>query len=418
MAPHAVSLKSHDSSLARVWYGRMILPPKDAVSVSTDQTYGEVRDLLNTIPNKDKYGGLGCSSRSMRALDADDHGDSNSDNDGHDDPGTICEAGSIYCWFRCMETAPFNIVDETTCTDQGLELKCINPREQVSDGHSHGDYYPACTDSTAEVTPYPTIPEYPQDADTCHADAWDNFSVTDDFDHTFDLTTDKTAAKFQWSVKDNGNTAIQFVDVNNNENKVITARLSFNGQFGWLAFGFLNLDPNAGHNGMNGANVLLALPGDDYTAKEGLDLSLDHNVNEYQIALGGSAFRHWQTPKNTLPVNAQVEYDGCFTAITFELDSINGKTFDLDGKNHMLWAGNGLDSFVGYHLHNRAIFTVEWANGKAYFGKEEQVHDSHDDHDSHDHGDSGDESSGAMSTTTSFITLTSTILSLFVSFIM
>eukprot|EP00640_Fibrocapsa_japonica_P003366 CAMPEP_0113938754 /NCGR_PEP_ID=MMETSP1339-20121228/5175_1 /TAXON_ID=94617 /ORGANISM="Fibrocapsa japonica" /LENGTH=321 /DNA_ID=CAMNT_0000942017 /DNA_START=228 /DNA_END=1193 /DNA_ORIENTATION=+ /assembly_acc=CAM_ASM_000762 len=280
----------------------------------------------------------------MRALD---EGDSE-----HTTTESVCPSGSMYCWSRCMELEPYS-VSEDSCSAQGLELKCVNPRNQVYES-GHGDYYPACSNSTEPVTPYPTLPEFPQNSTACSAESWDEFSELDSYSHTFDLTNEHTAAKFQWSVLEDG---------------VVSARLAFNGIFGWLGLGFLNLAPDAGHNGMNGANVLLALPGDGYTAQYGLDLGGMHNVQEYVVSTEDSAFRHWQEAVKDDP-NAQVEYDGCFTAISFEADSINGNFFNVTGADNMLWAGNQVDYYVGYHLRNRDIFTVEWSTGEAYFGKE------------------------------------------------
>lgn len=339
----------------------MILPPKDAYIPSTAQTYGDVRNLLSSLPDGERQAGVGCSSYTMRALDgansSDEHdgGDTNSDS-------SQCEEGSIYCWFRCMDLEAHGISEEI-CDAQDLNLQCINPRDQWSDGKKHGDYYPACSNTTDPVTPYPQLPEYPRDDETCTSAKWGEFADSGDYDHMFNMTTDKTSASFQWSVT--------------NETK-ISARLAFNGQFGWLAMGFLNLDPDAGHNGMNGANVVLALPGDEYTAKDGLDMSADHNIREYTISNTDSAFRHWQTPSTraSSDFDAQVEYDGCFTSISYNLDNIGGEAFNVTGKDHLLWAGNSVDRYVGYHLKNRAIFTVEWSTGKAYFGREEEKVDT------------------------------------------
>ena len=70
-------------------------------------------------------------------------------------------------------------------------------------------------------------------------------------------------AKFMWSVKDNK----------------IDGMLVFNGGFGYLATGFPF--PGGDKNGMHGASVIMAIPGGDYSAKFGLNLTLDENVQEY-----------------------------------------------------------------------------------------------------------------------------------------
>lgn len=85
--PHTLLLAPHDKKKSRVWYGRMVLPPVDAVHPAHDVTFGELRDTmietsLNS-PGKEKLG-LGCSgSKVARDLSA-----------------TTCEGDSIYCWHR------------------------------------------------------------------------------------------------------------------------------------------------------------------------------------------------------------------------------------------------------------------------------------------------------------------------------
>merc|ERR1711971_363317 len=136
----------------------------------------------------------------------------------------------------------------------------------------------------------------------CSTDEWESFSSSEMYDFTFNLTTASTSAKFHWTVKENG---------------VVAGKLVFNGLFGWLSLGLLNLEEGAGHNGMNGANIILALPGDNYNAKDGLDLNLENNVREYTIADGGvgSSFRHWQTPLDSDTEAGTVDYNGCFTSL-------------------------------------------------------------------------------------------------------
>ncbi len=368
----------------------MVLPPKDAYIPSTSQTYGDVRNLLSSLPDSERQAGVGCSSYTMRALDGTNSTDEQHDGGDTQDDNSQCAEGSIYCWFRCMDLESHGISEEI-CAAQDLNLQCINPRDQWSDGKKHGDYYPACSNTTEPVTPYPKLPESPQDTETCNPAKWSEFTNSGDYDHMFNMTTDKTAATFQWSVTD--------------EEK-ISARLAFNGQFGWLSMGFLNLDPDAGHNGMNGANVILALPGNEYTAKDGLNMNGEHNIGEYQISNAGSSFRHWQTPspRASSDFDAQVEYDGCFTSISYNLDNIKGEAFNITGRDHLLWAGNSMDTYVGYHLKHRAIFTVEWTEGKAYFGREEELAEEEKD----------DPASGATSMSVATIAALTTVLISFI----
>jgi len=139
--PHAVSLQYHDDeSYARVWYGRMVLPPNDAlvamddddaastVVVQTTFTYGDIRRRLVDTPDAYIPAGLGCSSSTMRALQ---HGSSTP----HEEE-SACDQGSLFCWARCMDLAEYEVTEEM-CAEQNLGLKCINPRGQFSTGEKH-----------------------------------------------------------------------------------------------------------------------------------------------------------------------------------------------------------------------------------------------------------------------------------------
>ena len=195
---------------------------------------------------------------------------------------------------------------------------------------------------------YPAITGQP---DNC-ADTWESFYMDNSYDHSFNLTREGDGAFLMWSVVDG---------------RSIKARLAFNNVFGFLATGFA--DPDGKHNGMNGGNVVLAIPGGNYSAVTGLDLELGSSVGSYVIDSDDTAFRHWvDTNGPDTDTNAAVVSTDCFTAISFESDNINGKEFNIEGSDEMIWAGNGGDHFVGYHgSGNRARFTVEWSTGAAEF---------------------------------------------------
>lgn len=350
--PHSVSLTPmKNSSVARVWYGLMVLPPSSAFNRKEGKTYGEIRRVMASGENEgDMPLSLGCSSLDQRVLSA--------------DGGSGCEEGSAQCWFRCMKLTDHDVSHETCGqVSDDHAVKCVNPRGQVSDGWQHGDYFLRCTDSVVEVTPYPKLPNYREEEtkdESCPMEQWEDFYTqsSEVYDHSFNLTYDNktTPAILHWSVTDA-------------ETGKVKGRLSFNGIFGWISVGFLNLDPDAHHNGMNGANIILGSPGSDYDAASGLDLSKDTLVAQYRIDPYGSAFRHWQ---DALGVSdAQIVEEDCFTALEFETSAINGEQFNVSGSNAMMWAANDNDGWMGYHSHaNRGIFTVEWATGKGNFGRE------------------------------------------------
>jgi hypothetical protein len=267
--PHAVSIPQIESSYARVWYGRMVLPPALSYSKKDKMTHGQIRSrIVQSKKMKEAVSeGLGCSISSTisRQLDA-----------------PKCEEDETHCWHRCMSHKDYDISTEN-CAEQNLNLKCVNPREQVYE-KGHGDYFLKCTNSTEPVTPYPTLPKYPREVNKCQD--FNSFSDATDYDYMFNLSVpNKTTAKFMWSVQDNGK---------------IKGRLAFDGLFGFLALGFAN--PTGSKNGMNGAKIFMGLPGGDYTAKEGLKLERPTTVKEYQVTehprfvTGKILSEKWQKP--------------------------------------------------------------------------------------------------------------------------
>lgn len=362
--PHKVVLKSHDANVARVWYGRMALPPPLAYHSAEKMTHGEIRSLANKRGAKSEetdkvHQGIGCSSPdTMRLLS------------GGDDSGTdiTCQDDeSIYCWARCMSLLDQKI-SKAKCAEKNLQVQCINPRNQFAPGKKHGDFYPACSNTTEAVTGYPKLPNYPANETICHDDAWSEYSATKGFQHSFNLTTDKTTAMFMWSVLD--------------DKKTVKGKLVFRGLFGYISLGPANLDPKARHKGMNGATVVMALPfgGGEYSSETGLDLAKTGTIHEYLIDHQGSAFRHWSTPLNSSSSQissksaglknieyADVNATECFTSLIFETDRINDKLFNTSGSDEIIWAANGDDYFVGHHSRNRARFSVHWQTGKAAF---------------------------------------------------
>lgn len=113
----------------RVWYGRMVLPPVDAVHPAHGTMFGRLRDLLADEKAGKEEGeihALGCSGDgSVRTLQ---YGGGSSD----------FEPRSTYCWHRCMAHEDHGVSVEM-CNTQGLNLRCINPRDQLYD-NSHGDW--------------------------------------------------------------------------------------------------------------------------------------------------------------------------------------------------------------------------------------------------------------------------------------
>ena len=166
----------------RLWYGRMVLPPADAVhDAASGTTFGDLRRRMiarsraAAAGGRDDDGGeedplaLGCSGAAYaRQLEE-----------------AACAAGSTYCWHRCMLHADHAGVGDAECAARGLALQCVNPRDQFSDGDSHGDYFPACSNTTEAATDYPALPGYPRDMEVCHPAAWEEFSARGDYQFEF-----------------------------------------------------------------------------------------------------------------------------------------------------------------------------------------------------------------------------------------
>jgi hypothetical protein len=336
--PHALTMPSHSQDETRVWYGRMVLPPSTAVHPQHQETFGRLRELIVDQQTQDADAlSIGCSSSSnARQLQT-----------------TECEDGTLLCWHRCMSLEEFGVSEES-CAEQGIDLWCINPRSQLWD-FTHGDWFPACIDSsTAENgTAYPTLPNFPRNDEVCTDAEFEAFvsKGAEDYEHTMDLGS---GAMFMWSVKDDH----------------IAGRLAYNGIFGYLSMGFSGVLENA----MQGAKVIMALPGGNYSAITGLDLAMDHNVHEYEIDHSSEkkSFRHWMTPVSDVEAATSraantenlyaVEATDCFTELTFDTSTIYDQKFNLSGTDHLIWAANSQDYFAGYHAA-RGKFEVNWSAG-------------------------------------------------------
>jgi len=353
--PHALTLTAHEDE-ARVWYGRMVLAPNDAyLPSSSESTFGEVRQFfMDSSSNGEISVGIGCSSPNMQAVIA-----TARNLEAHE--GANCTQDELFCWFSCQALADYGLTVDS-CTERGLQVQCMNPRGQVlKDGEGHGDYFPECTNRTHETHPVTDVPMIDQqDAAVCTSDKWEEFIGTAGYDHAVELTNPNgTETYLLWSVVEDDAGA-----------KKIKARLAFDNVFGWLALGFANVDDEI-HNGMNGASIIMAIPGGNYAADTGLDLSVDGSVATYKIDPEDSAFRHWMTPietDETKATAADVEESGCFTALTFVSDHINGLKFNINGTDEMIWGGNSNDIWMGYHGHtHRSRFTVDWSTAEITF---------------------------------------------------
>lgn len=140
--PHTLTLPTHSEDEARVWYGRMVLPPSTAIHPQLDTTFGALRDVLvhasltyGSNPDESKYVlTLGCSDDTMVARQLEE---------------TSCEADFLYCWHRCMRLTEYNVSEEI-CHEQGKEVFCVDPDGHLWDG-SHGNFFPGCATNDTEI---------------------------------------------------------------------------------------------------------------------------------------------------------------------------------------------------------------------------------------------------------------------------
>merc|ERR1719350_712116 len=111
-------MNQHDLNQARVWYGRMVLPPSDAIHPNGDTTFGELRRLMFktslSLEEDQEVIELGCSGSHQVARQLEE---------------SICDEygypGFYYCWNRCWNLTESGVSDEI-CAEDNLELNCIN----------------------------------------------------------------------------------------------------------------------------------------------------------------------------------------------------------------------------------------------------------------------------------------------------
>jgi len=316
-APHAMSMPSHEENQARLWYGRMFLPPDEALNERQGKSFGRVREMMIDAITNSETGtgtGIGCSRKLAEVEQLE------------------CGDDAMYCWMRCMNhTAD---ASPAACEGEGKTLRCLSQRLQIwRPQDSHGDYNPTCTDVPADtwVTPEPKIPE--RDAAAC-ADGFDAFVGKDEYDNAIELEEGKHW--LLWSVKDG----------------LLHAKMAYNDTVGWLALGAANV--GAYRSGMMGAHIVMGII-DTPTADDPRSFGspwVGTGVNEYIIDEQDSAFRHWSTPYSSPALHdAALESTECYTAMTFATASISGWDLNLTqgSNNSLIWGSHTTTFLKGYH---------------------------------------------------------------------
>jgi len=321
--PHAMTMPKHSSSHWRIWFGRMFLPPADALH-RNGLTQTQLRNGLlqawsknDSIPSPHLH--LACSrglAQELRQLSTDPPCSSGA----RRRCSGNCANNQLQCWWRCMNFT--ELVGPDVCAEQNLGFNCTNRRDEISiGGVQHGDYNLACTNSTQPVRDNCELEQInavrPAKA---NAAGFETFIASQGkYDGRHDLQLDgsnDTEVAFLWAV-DAGK---------------VNGLLAFNGELSWISFGIENVGGPL--RGMKGGEVLFGVSSKD---KEFPDLV---GVNEYKIDLVESRFRHWNTPYqqgNSAADSMLIEENG-FTALKFTTSSIYGKALNMTGSNRLMWA--------------------------------------------------------------------------------
>eukprot|EP00586_Coscinodiscus_wailesii_P002555 CAMPEP_0172483612 /NCGR_PEP_ID=MMETSP1066-20121228/10638_1 /TAXON_ID=671091 /ORGANISM="Coscinodiscus wailesii, Strain CCMP2513" /LENGTH=458 /DNA_ID=CAMNT_0013247557 /DNA_START=65 /DNA_END=1438 /DNA_ORIENTATION=+ len=140
--PHALHMSSDDSNHARVWYGRMVLPPPNAVNPNsrTGMTFGQMRRLMiDASLSGNDQDSIGCASSSMRTRQLDKN---------------ACTLDEFYCWHQCYSVSvldnQFGGVSEAYCASENKTLACVDTRDNTTlwNNSIHGAHYqPMCYDN-------------------------------------------------------------------------------------------------------------------------------------------------------------------------------------------------------------------------------------------------------------------------------
>lgn len=354
---------------SRVWYGKMVLPPSEALHSVHGVSFGKLREMARDVDHK-QYGvnpegdsafGLGCSRDVMHTLDQ--HGRQLGASD--------CNASSqIFCWMRCMDFTATASPD--VCAANNTAFNCTSQFDQVwLPGDGHGDYNPACSNTSSLITASPTLAPAPSSCDNDLVDAT-TFSAAA---VAADLGAALLAEYDGWMVLSN-TVVLLYKDHGDGD---VSFKMIKYGTTVYLALGL----PNAGggHNGMNGAHIVLA----------SLISGKTPSTDQYIIDQYASAWRHWSTPTPNVTAlsNASAEKTDCRAMMSFKASDISGWSLNASNTKQikMLWAAHETTNLIGYHGHaNRGLPTVNLScTGTAVCGTV-PMGGGHDNHAGHGDG--------------------------------
>lgn len=139
--PHAVELSDQSLESPRLWYGRMVLPPPEAIHQdSNGKTFGELRNAM--IRGDADALSLGCASSSMvaRELSGELHEEA-----GKEDKIVCQEGTAMLCWMRCMNFTDYDTgVDSCASESEHHSLVCANDGGELWKETHSSDYFVRC----------------------------------------------------------------------------------------------------------------------------------------------------------------------------------------------------------------------------------------------------------------------------------
>mmetsp|Transcript_47466 Transcript_47466/g.87225 ORF Transcript_47466/g.87225 Transcript_47466/m.87225 type:complete len:640 (+) Transcript_47466:99-2018(+) len=284
----------------RLWYGMMQLPPANARHEASGLSFGELRQtIIDATSSEDSAAavGLGCSRRlQARELQA------------------SCSSTQIYCWHRCFDFT--ETISPDACAEEGLGFNCTSQWDEIwLPEHGHGDFNPACTNSTSLVTPLPVVPQ-PTETDQCTG----FMDIVADEDYAYRTELIENVTYLLWNVIGDA----------------VEVKMVHNGRAGWLAVG-INMGGDRG--GMYGAHIVMG----QYNP----DSMEPFTVEEYRIHDSLAAYRHWKTPYSpTALSDTMMSVTDCFSIMTFKTSSIYGEALNVtSGTNKLIW-GLTQDAYV------------------------------------------------------------------------
>eukprot|EP00971_Amphidinium_carterae_P182882 3629235-Amphidinium_carterae.1 len=280
----------------RLWYGMMQLPPANALHEASGLTFGELRQaIIDATSSEDSAAtvGLGCS----RSPDA--------------------------------------------CAAEGLEFNCTSQWDQLwLPEHGHGDFNPACTNSTSLVTPLPIVPQ-PSETDDCTG----FMELVNDNSYAHRTELSENVLYMLWNVVGDA----------------VEVKMVHNGRAGWLSVG---INMGGGQGGMYGAHIVMG----QYNP----DSSEPLTVEEYRIHDSLSAYRHWKTPYSPSALTeTMMSVTECYSTMAFKTGSIYGEALNVtSGTNKLIWGltqnayvTDEANGYAAYHgFGNRGHLEVEFTS--------------------------------------------------------